>query len=1283
MTQSSSNFIHEMRPAASSTGIPANTPVTWFVDQAIDLAAIQAELLVLVNGTPVSGTFSLAGDGRILSFSPAAPFPPGALVSFYERTSILGLNQYNAPFFTIASVPDGVLRYVRTTIGTSYALDSVFEIEFTQDPPLGQTISALTFGTGNGSSVPVAFTESIPRPHVLRLTTTAPRKPGYYTVAFTNLVFSNAYLAGSQTASLNATTVGGTAAVTSAGPVSGATAVPVNASVRVLFGAAINPLSVTRQSATMSVGGNVLEEQITYPTNNQEIILRPLQALPPNTTVNVQLTGLQDLAGRAIPSISWSFTTGVDPDYTGPTLLSASLPAVNTSGTFQIASNESVQLVFSEPVDPGITVQIGLSLGVGWQTNAATFTLSQDLRTLTIAPVGAWAEGQQYALNLQTLMDLSGNSGSAQGAYSYSLGFQVAFAPSTTPPNLLAISPPDGGTAMPLNARIIAAFDKPIAVPLSGVSLTDSAGNAVALTPLYSNDPAQAVFAPVLALKPDTTYSLSISTASDMSGNLMQSATSASFVTGEVTDYVRPSATVETVTPLPTNMPIRIRFDKPISPATVTPKQIQLLSGNAPQPASLALSGDGLSITVNPTQPLIAGKSYALSVVSPTDFAGNVAKVISPVACCSGYTTTFVAGSSDDTTPPVVTFFPPDGTTGFPVNRIPYAGYQGGINLSVTFSKPVDIVASPPQLLVFENGNPVPGTVGITSTGVTFVPSQLLDYNATYQMQVSNAVDYIGNAAPTATASFTTSQSAAADRATFSVVSMQPADGSVGIDNYSPIVVTFNQMLNPAYVPIQISSSSALPIFRTTSLNGSTVTFTPTDPWPSASTISVSVPQYGYQGYFLDLAGTELDKYYLFSFTAAVLPNATAPTLVSITPAPGTPLSPVSTTFTLVFSEPVGVGAQSLQYYNGSQGGSLSPYYSRTGSVVTATVYPTANSVLTIVGTSGIHDGAGNSIQPFSFQYPTLATDQTANPAVSSISPNNYASNVAPSTPIKIQFNKPMDPNSVLASVVVTQNGVQIPGQLQMLDSNQSVQFTPNPPYQAGARIDTFVLTTAADPSGNLLPQQYQSYFTVAAASASLEPHMSVAFAGFGDAVVPETALDLAFDRDLDVSTVSETNVWLRAGHTRIPGVVALRNSHTLRFQPSQPLSAGEQYVLTTGPNLRSAEGLANYPREFRFLVDPAAPEVHVESVEYLSGSTPLTVRIRFTAPVSPISIDGLKLLAADGSQVHASARFSTDGREWLLALPTPQTVRVMFDGVEDRCGRKLPRESREPAVAK
>src|SRR5260370_2701087 len=163
-----------------------------------------------------------------------------------------------------------------------------------------------------------------------------------------------------------------------------------------------------------------------------------------------------------------------------------------------------------------------------------------------------------------------------------------------------------------------------------------------------------------------------------------------------------------------------------------------------------------------------------------------------------------------------------------------------------------------------------------------------------------------------------------------------------------------------------------------------------------------------------------------------------------------------------------------------------------------------------------------------------------------------------------------------------------------MLGSNHAVKFTPNDPYQAGSRIDVFVLSPAMDPDGAALYQRYQAFFTVAGtAGPTSEPRrMSASLAGFGDAVTPGASLDLAFDGELDPSTVSEENVWLRAGQTRIPGTAVLRGSRAIRFQPAEPLRIREQYVLTAAPNLRSADSLPSDPPDFISRRRPIPPHV-------------------------------------------------------------------------------------------
>jgi hypothetical protein len=809
--------------------------------------------------------------------------------------------------------------------------------------------------------------------------------------------------------------------------------------------------------------------------------------------------------------------------------------------------------------------------------------------------------------------------------------------------------------------------------------LTDSSGQSVPLDLLFWADPSVLVYAPALALSPDTTYTISIAGLTDLSGNPMQGAVTTTFVTGESLDLVAPTGSILMVSPLPTNVPMRIGFNLPISPATVTASAIQLYAGitgpgSVLVPSTYSVSNDDLSITVTPVSPLAPGQSYFLQFRDPTDFSGNVASINN----LFNGTFSFVAGSGPDTTVPTTTIYPPDGTTGFP---IPVPGLTGSTQLTATFSKPANVFSSPPVMQVSSNGAPVTGTVTTTNTSIAFTPSSALTLNTTYRITVSGVVDYVGNAAATASAAFTTSPTAAAQNAPFSVVSFQPANGAVGVANNGPIVIAFTEVLAgvPTGAGITIQSSSPMPAQGQWSLvNADTLQFTPSNPWPSAATITVNLYTYGYgYGYLTDAAGVHLDKNYTFSFTTAVSSNTTPLTLFSISPPDGTPLQPGDEDFTLTFSKPVALATQAIQALNGNQFETVNTNYGANDSIIQASTYTTAGSTLTLALSSGITDGNGNSLAPVNEQYPILNTT-SGPPAVTSVSPNGFATNVADTAPIELQFSQPMDPASLLGALQVTENGASFAGQWQLLNSNQTAQFTPAVPYKGGSTIAVFVLLTAANTSGVTLGQQYESSFTVAGAATSTHPRplMSVALAGFRGRVDPSAALDLAFDRDLDPATVAD-NVWLRAGQTRIPGAAVVRGARAIRFQPAEPLMVGQDYVLTAGPDLRSADGLSTEPREFAFRADPSGEAVAVESTEFVADPAPLAVRIRFSGPMNPVSASGLTVLAADGSPVVYSARFSTDGCQWLLSLPKREPVRLRFDGVEDAQGRRLPVQSR------
>jgi hypothetical protein len=196
--------------------------------------------------------------------------------------------------------------------------------------------------------------------------------------------------------------------------------------------------------------------------------LTPLLALPANAQVTVIVDGLTDLYGNVLSVNSWSFTTGAQADFTNPTVV---MQSIGGNGNAQISPNESLVFVFDRPTDPQSVASFAASFDLGGTLNFATTNavFSSDLRTLTISASPAWASGQQANLNISSgLNDLSGN---VISNIQY-LQFRVAFNADTTPPQLLAVSPADGQTGLPLNAQIIADFSEQVVWPtLGGITL--------------------------------------------------------------------------------------------------------------------------------------------------------------------------------------------------------------------------------------------------------------------------------------------------------------------------------------------------------------------------------------------------------------------------------------------------------------------------------------------------------------------------------------------------------------------------------------------------------------------------------------------------------------------------------------------------------------------------------------------------------------------------------------------------------------------------------------------
>src|SRR5262249_17502778 len=121
--------------------------------------------------------------------------------------------------------------------------------------------------------------------------------------------------------------------VVTVSPPSGATGVPVNGVVVIRISEPLNPLTVTAAAVTLSGPGAAIPTALTLSDSNQVLTIDPTANLVGSTTYTVQLNGLRDVAGNALPPFTSTFQTAAagTVDTTGPTVTAVN-PSNGTTG---------------------------------------------------------------------------------------------------------------------------------------------------------------------------------------------------------------------------------------------------------------------------------------------------------------------------------------------------------------------------------------------------------------------------------------------------------------------------------------------------------------------------------------------------------------------------------------------------------------------------------------------------------------------------------------------------------------------------------------------------------------------------------------------------------------------------------------------------------------------------------------------------------------------------------------------------------------------------------------
>ena len=656
------------RPGNGATNVPVSSPLTLFLNQAMDPASTTlAALQVSQNGVLVTGTPALDASGTVLTFTPASPFASGNLIQVFLQATALNtfgnpVYAYSGQFTTVANlttVAPVITGYIPSNGAQSVPLNGIVEIAFSK--PINAT--TLTAGTAssvspcaastsnvslctqqNGQLTPV--TVSLRAPNVIRLTpqnnlSTTP--PNYCFTVNTNVQDTTGLALANPAA--YCFTVGSAAdavqpAVVSITPPTASTGVSTAAEVYLHFSKPLNPLTVSTGSGgsiTLTAGGQpVAPASISftnlYGTNTlQDVIITPYGTFPDNTAITVTATSaIQDPSGNALQTnagATSTFTTAPGAVFGYSTTVS-SLPV---TGSTAIPINTALYFTASVPIDPTTLGTNAITLydytvNNGSYTATTTPTLSPDGKTISVAPALNLAASHNYSLfwnQYGNVRDINGNYFNGGSA-----NFTTSAAAVTTAPVVVYTNPPNTFTNVPTDLTVQILFSEPIQpTMISGITLT-AGGPALSMTPSFSNGDQTLSLIPPSLLTPNTTYTLTITGVIDLAGNAMPTVTQ-TFTTGSQTALSAPTATITpaaNATGVSKTVAPTAVLSAPINPLTMTPATVFLVTSSTgvSVPGTLSLSADTLTVTFTPTTALAASTQYYFAVYGVTDEAGNV-----------------------------------------------------------------------------------------------------------------------------------------------------------------------------------------------------------------------------------------------------------------------------------------------------------------------------------------------------------------------------------------------------------------------------------------------------------------------------------------------------------------------------------------------------------------------------------------------------------------------------------------------------------------------------------
>ena len=558
------------------------------------------------------------------------------------------------------------------------------------------------------------------------------------------------------------------------------------------------------------------------------------------------------------------------------------------------------------------------------------------------------------------------------------------------------------------------------------------------------------------------------------------------------------------------------------------------------------------------------------------DLAGNAV---------NAYQSSFNTESDPTTTAPTVVSYSP----GYAVQNMPL-----NTVIDVGYSQPLDpTMVTPANVQLYLTGSiPVPVTVTLDPTGTVIhaVPNAALVANTYYYFYVQSGVQGT-NGLPAQTLSyyFYTGASLATGA---TVVAVSPADKLGNVPVNANVRVRFSGPVDPLTVngtTIQVSggNQTVVPSAISFSENNQVVQITPNDVRPAATVMTLSIAG------VTDLAGNVIPTQ-TTQFTTGVAPQTYTTYVINANPPSGQSNVPVNVAPSLQTSaviDATSVNSNSFALYDTVLRQTVAATYSLSADGLSAYLLPNAplaagRAYNIYFNGRGIADLLGNSAVPccgvndFSFTTGTASDNQ--GPQVVAVSPANGLQQVPINALITVQFNEPVNSES-LSQVTLSAGGGQAVGtQNSLSNANQTLSLVPLVTLAANTQY-TLNITGVTDLVGNPMTP-FTSSFTTGLVDFS-QPVVANVFPANNTAGVLTTAIiQLQFSKFMNALTINSSTFTVLNGSTPIAGTIAVSPDGTIAiFTPSSALLTSTVYTVRATSSIVDLEGqaLASFQSSF------------------------------------------------------------------------------------------------------